>query len=98
MLAVAAQSCGSARLGFINPSLYAMASTGFTDLVTTGSSNDLYNVGEYSAGPGYDMASGLGSPDGAAFFAGLCPPKFDAIEELVRGLEVQHHGGRRRST
>jgi hypothetical protein len=24
------------------------------------------------------MASGLGSPDGAAFFAGLCPPKFDA--------------------
>jgi hypothetical protein len=49
---------------------------GFVD-VTTGS-NDLYNVGEYSAGVGYDEASGLGSPDGAGFFAGLCPPKFDA--------------------
>jgi subtilase family serine protease len=78
LVAVAAQSCGTARLGFINPSLYAMASTGFVD-VTTGS-NDLYNVGEFSAGVGYDDASGLGSPDGAAFFAGLCPPKFDATK------------------
>ena len=53
-----------------------MASTGFVD-VTTGT-NNLYNVGGYSAGVGYDEASGLGSPNGAAFFAGLCPPKFDA--------------------
>ena len=75
LVAVAAQSCNTSRLGFINPSLYAMAGTGFTD-VTTGS-NDLYNVGEYSAGVGYDMASGLGSPSGAGFFAGLCPLKFD---------------------
>ena len=75
MVAVAAQSCGSARLGFINPSLYAMASTGYND-VTTGN-NDLYNVGDYSAGPGYDEASGLGSPNGAAFFTGLCAPTFD---------------------
>ena len=28
MLAVATQACGTGRLGFINPSLYAMASTG----------------------------------------------------------------------
>jgi titin len=55
-----------------------MASTGFVD-VTSGS-NDLYNVGEYSAGVGYDEASGLGSPNGAGFFAGLCPPKFDATK------------------
>jgi subtilase family serine protease len=78
MVAVAAQACGTGRLGFINPSLYAMASTGFND-VTSGS-NDLYSVGEYSASVGYDMASGLGSPDGAAFFAGLCPPAFDAVK------------------
>jgi len=75
LVAVSAQSCGTSRLGFINPALYAMASTGFTD-VTTGS-NDLYNVGGYSAGAGFDEASGLGSPNGAAFIAGLCPPKFD---------------------
>lgn len=74
LVAVAAQACPSApggRLGFINPSLYAMASTGFVD-VTSGT-NDLYNVGGYTADAGYDMASGLGSPNGAAFFAGLCP-------------------------
>lgn len=75
LVAISAQACDVPRLGFINPSLYAMSSTGFVD-VTTGS-NDLYGVGGYNAGPGYDEASGLGSPDGAAFFAGLCPPKFD---------------------
>jgi hypothetical protein len=78
LIAVAAQGCGTGRLGFINPLLYAMASTGFVD-VTTGS-NDLYGVGANSAGVGYDEASGLGSPDGAAFFAGLCPPAFDATK------------------
>jgi len=51
MVAVAAQACGIGRLGFINPSLYAMSSTGYDD-VTTGS-NDLYGVGEYSANVGY---------------------------------------------
>jgi subtilase family serine protease len=78
LIAVAAQACGVSRLGFVNPSLYAMASTGFVD-VTSGN-NDLYNVGEYSAGPGYDEASGLGSPDGAAFFAGLCPTSYSSSE------------------
>ena len=76
LVAVAAQACNpvGGRLGFINPSLYAMATTGFTD-VTTGN-NDLYNIGEYSAGVGYDMASGLGSPNPATFLKGLCPPAF----------------------
>ena len=78
LVATAAQSCAVSRLGFINPSLYAMASTGFND-VTTGS-NDLFNVGEYSAGVGYDMASGLGSPKPDAFIAGLCPAVFDATK------------------
>jgi len=78
LVAVAAQACDTARLGFINPLLYDMASTGFVD-VTTGS-NDLYSVGEYSAGVGYDEASGLGSPNGAGFFAGLCPATFDAAK------------------
>jgi len=80
IVAVAAQACATARLGFINPQLYAMASAGvgFND-VTTGS-NDVYNVGGYSAGVGYDMASGLGSPNGTPFIAGLCAPKLDAAK------------------
>ena len=65
--------------------------------MTTGS-NDLYNVGEYSAGVGYDMASGLGSPDGAAFFAGLCPPAFDAAKSSFAVSQVERRGGRARST
>ena len=71
MVATAAQSCQVSRLGLINPSLYAMAQTGFVD-VTSGS-NDLNHLGSYAAQAGYDMASGLGSPSGAAFYAGLCP-------------------------
>lgn len=74
LVAVAAQACTTSpggRLGFINPSLYAMSSTDFTD-VTSGN-NDLYGVGGYTADVGYDMASGLGSPNGTAFLAGLCP-------------------------
>jgi len=80
IVAVAAQACGTTRLGFINPTLYQMASegVGFND-VTTGA-NNIYNVAGYSAGVGYDMASGLGSPNGAAFIAGLCPPKLDAAK------------------
>ncbi len=81
LVAVAAQACGVPRLGFINPSLYAMSSTGFID-VTTGN-NDLFNIGEYSAGPGYDMASGLGTPNGAAFLSGLCPPEFSAAKSSL---------------
>ncbi len=76
--AVAAQACGVARLGFLNPTLYNMASTGFND-VTTGS-NDLFGVGVYSAGPGYDMASGLGSPNPATFLTGLCPPSAGSLK------------------
>ena len=81
LVAVGAQACDVPRLGFINPTLYAMATTGFID-VTTGS-NDLYGVGVYSAGPGYDMASGLGSPNPATFLAGLCPPPFDPSASTV---------------
>jgi len=80
LIAVAAQACDTpgGRLGFVNPSLYSMASTGYVD-VTTGS-NDLYNIGEYSAGVGYDMASGLGTPNGAPFLAGLCSPGVSTSE------------------
>jgi len=82
VVAVAAQSCGQGRLGFINPTLYNMATTGFID-VTTGN-NDLFGVGEYSAGPGYDMASGLGSPNPATFMNGLCPPASSASKSTFK--------------
>ena len=73
--AVAAQSCGVSRLGFLNPTLYALPSNAYND-VTVGS-NDIFHTGSYQAGPGYDMASGLGSPNPATFLADLCPVAFD---------------------
>ena len=76
LVAVAADQCGVNRLGLINPALYAMATTGYND-VTTGN-NDIFGVGVYNAGPGYDMASGLGSPNATTFMNGLCPIAFDA--------------------
>lgn len=71
LVAVATQACNAGRLGFLNPQLYHMPSSDFVD-VTTGN-NDVFGAGGYSAGPGYDMASGLGSPNGTAFLNGLCP-------------------------
>ena len=74
--AVAAQSCSVATFGFLNPLLYAMGRHGgdFVD-VTSGNNaiaQSTWAAHEYVAGPGYDMASGLGSPNPATFLPALC--------------------------
>ncbi len=75
-LADANPGCARARVGFANPKLYSLAGTSqasyFND-VTTGD-NDVLNVngGNFAAGPGYDMASGLGTPRAAALVNGFC--------------------------
>ena len=46
------------RLGYLNPALYSTASGGFND-ITQGDN------GTYSAGPGWDACTGLGSPNGS---------------------------------
>jgi kumamolisin len=53
-------------IGFLNPLIYAQAveASGFHD-VTEG------NNGDFSAGPGWDACTGLGSPDGAKLMAAL---------------------------
>ncbi|MGA7413219.1 MAG: S53 family peptidase [Bryobacteraceae bacterium] len=56
------------RVGFINPQLYALpAGSGAFNDITVGGNRVTYgshkNVG-YDAGPGWDAASGLGSPNG----------------------------------
>ena len=64
-------------IGFANPLLYQAAATNyaadFSD-ITSGDNDytpDLYTGGLYPAGTGYDMASGLGTPNGATL-AGPC--------------------------
>jgi kumamolisin len=51
--------------GFLQPQLYAAATQGALRDITQG------NNGAYSAGPGYDACTGLGSPDGAALLKAL---------------------------
>jgi subtilase family serine protease len=73
-LAALADSCagdwGRGPVGFLNPMLYAMADNpvsyarAFTD-ITSGDNDYVYpplDPEGYAAGPGYDMASGLGAP------------------------------------
>jgi len=59
----------STRLGFVNPALYALPepNNGFND-ITQG------NNGSYSAGPGWDPCTGLGSPIGSTLATLLATP------------------------
>jgi kumamolisin len=54
-------------VGFLNPLLYGVASSGLRD-ITAGDN------GAYAAGPGWDACTGLGSPDGAKLLAALGGP------------------------
>jgi subtilase family serine protease len=68
-------ACSGETIGFANPDLYGVAGThsgAFND-ITTGE-NDIAGVhsGLYPALAGYDMASGLGSPNGATLPSDLC--------------------------
>jgi kumamolisin len=56
LIALLNQQRGS-NIGFANPALYQNAENGFQD-ITQG------NNGSYSAGPGWDPCTGLGSPNG----------------------------------
>ena len=90
-LSNASSSCRGKNIGFANPILYRVASTdpaAFND-VTVGS-NDLTGLlhGKYPATRGYDMATGLGTPN-ASLPAALCA---DAPAEPV---SVVNPGARR---
>jgi kumamolisin len=66
------QSLGK-NVGFLNPLLYTSNVESTLHDITVG------NNGTYSAGPGWDACTGLGTPDGAALLAALgapaAPPK-----------------------
>jgi subtilase family serine protease len=68
--ALADQSAGH-RLGFLNPALYAIYNIrslygyAFHDVTIGTNSLDFTGVTGYSAGPGWDPTTGLGSPDAA---------------------------------
>ncbi|HWE33235.1 MAG TPA: protease pro-enzyme activation domain-containing protein [Solirubrobacteraceae bacterium] len=68
--------CQGSRIGFANPGLYRAAGTGYSNDfndVASGN-NDLTGThgSQFAATAGYDMASGLGSPNAAALAPALC--------------------------
>lgn len=68
LIALLNQQLGT-NLGFINPTLYSLGESVFNDI--TSGNNDDGGLGYYSAGPGWDPCSGLGSPNATALLSAL---------------------------
>jgi uncharacterized repeat protein (TIGR01451 family) len=62
-------------VGFLNPALYAIgSSTSYTNCfhdITTGNNTNLVVGNRYFAVPGYDLCTGLGTPNGANLISAL---------------------------
>jgi subtilase family serine protease len=72
----ASTACAGTNVGFLNPSLYSIAGTAYSanfyDIKSGNNDWTGSHPGDYAAGAGFDMASGLGAPDGATLSAALC--------------------------
>ncbi len=83
-LADATTSCGTSGVGLANPTLYALGGTSlyhsvFND-VTSGSNAIAGNHGtQYTAGVGYDLVTGLGTPIAGTLIPLLCAPIIDGV-------------------
>ena len=69
-------ACNGSAIGFANPALYAAAGAAygsyFNDITVGNNDYTGTNSGLYPAAAGYDMASGLGSPNAGNLAAALC--------------------------
>ena len=68
LIAILNQKLGH-RLGFVNDKLYAMGSQGFHSIVQ--GNNDVAGLHAYSARPGWNACTGLGSPDASKILSGF---------------------------
>jgi subtilase family serine protease len=75
-LADSAASCVDSPLGFAGPALYRAAGSAYTadfhDIVAGNNDFTHTNGGQFAAGTGYDLASGLGSPDATNLVSSMC--------------------------
>jgi kumamolisin len=74
LLARINQSLGK-NIGYLNPLLYTQKVEATLHDIMVG------NNGTYSAGPGWDACTGLGTPDGAALLAALSSPAAPATKK-----------------
>lgn len=106
LTAIANQSptCRGAALGFENPSLYKLAATAPGAINDVSAANPFSgradnsalpsDTGLYPVGVGYDMTSGLGTPDAAKVAAALCglrAPVYTVSLAAPHTLTVQQH-------
>jgi kumamolisin len=78
-------AAGSGPIGLMNPHLYPLQATSALNDITSGTN------GAYAAGPGYDLCTGLGSPNVAnliALLSGATTPTHRLVNVSTRG-EVQ---------
>ncbi len=72
----ASSACQGSSVGFANPALYAAAASNysgdFSDITTGNNDYTGQSQGAFAAGTGFDMASGLGTPNGSTLPADLC--------------------------
>jgi subtilase family serine protease len=75
-LANASAQCAGTDIGFANPGLYRAAATGYaSDFNDVRAGNNDFtgtNGGDYGAGTGYDLATGLGTPNASSLVPALC--------------------------
>jgi len=74
-LAQSSSTCDGARLGFINPTLYGGAGAQYADDfndVTSGNNAWIAGMDPFTASPGYDPVTGLGTPKAAGDVSMLC--------------------------
>ena len=74
---------GQPPVGFVNPALYAIAKSGsyqscFHDITTGGNTNSASPT-KYWATAGYDLCTGLGTPNGANLIPALLSPPLDKL-------------------
>ena len=72
----ASAACNGTNIGFANPKLYSIAAAGYTSNfhdITSGNNDYTGTTGLYPSGTAFDMASGLGTPNGANLAASFCP-------------------------
>jgi hypothetical protein len=92
-LANASSACGGTDIGFANPGLYRAAATGYSaDYNDVRSGNNDFtgtNGGEYPAGTGYDVASGLGTPNASSLVPALCAQTLRITNPGARSTTVR---------
>jgi hypothetical protein len=80
---ISSRDFGFRRLGFLNPFLYQTAASGFNDITSGNNDWSSSNGGDYPATPGYDLATGRGTPIASALASALHIPNLLILHHYV---------------